>query len=118
MRARIGTDPAPMLVVLDDGDELTEGRAATGIETIVKRGRDAGVIFLVASQTHVVHRTFGGWMTEVRKAKHGLFLAPDIEIDGELLGTRLPRKTGRTFPLGRAYVIRRGLVDLTQIATP
>lgn len=118
VKNRAGTNPSPMLIVLDDGDEVTEGRASYGLETVVKRGRDAGVLFLVASQTHVVHRTFGGWMTEVRKAKHGMFLAPDVDIDGELLGGRLPRKAGRSFPPGRGYLIRRGLTDYTQFALP
>ncbi len=118
VRARAGTNPPPMLVVVDDGDELTEGRASMAIDVIVKRGRDAGVILLASSQTHVVHRTFGGWLTELRKSKHGLFLAPDVEIDGELMGTRLPNKTGRTFPPGRCYLVRRGAVDYVQLARP
>lgn len=118
VRARAGTNAAPVLVVVDDGDELTEGRASYGLDAVVKRGRDAGVVLLVASQTHVVHRTFGGWLTEVRKAKHGLFLAPDVDIDGELLGSRLPHKAGRTFPAGRGYLVCRGRIDYTQFALP
>jgi len=118
VRARAGTNAAPVLVVVDDGDELTEGRASYGLDTVVKRGRDAGVVFLVASQTHVVHRTFGGWLTEVRKSKHGVFLAPDVDIDGELLGSRLPHKAGRSFPAGRGYLVCRGRIDYTQFALP
>lgn len=109
-------DPAPLVVVIDDGDELTEGRTATALEQLVRRSRDAGTVVLAAVQTHVVHRTFGGWLTEIRKAKHGLVLMPDVDIDGEIFGVRLPRKTVRAFPPGRGYLIRRGACDLVQIA--
>lgn len=117
MKARAQqVDPDPVLVVIDDGDELTEGKVALSLETLVRRGRDARVLILVAAQTHVVHRTFGGWITDVRKANHGLVLAPDAEVDGEIFGVRLPRKTVRSFPPGRGYLVRRGLVHLVQVA--
>ena len=118
VRARIGQGRPPFLIVLDDGDELVEGRGSLALETIVKRGRDAGVRLLVSMQTHVVHRSFGGWPTEVRKAKHGLFFVPDVDIDGELFGVRLPKKSYRSFPPGRAYVVRRGMIELVQVADP
>ncbi len=115
-RARGGGDP--FLVVIDDADELLEGRGALALETVAKRGRDAGLRLLVAVQTHTAHRTFGGWLTEARKGKHGLVLAPDVDVDGDLLGARLPRRSGRRFPPGRGYVVRRGAVDLVQVALP
>lgn len=106
----------PMLVVVDDGEELAEGRAAPALERLVRRGRDAGLLLVAAAQTHVVHRTFGGWLTDLRKAKQGLMLSPDIDIDGELFGVRLPRKSVATFPPGRGYLTRRGAVRLVQVA--
>ncbi len=118
VRSRVGQGRPPFLIVLDDGDELVEGRGALALETVVKRGRDAGVHLLVSMQTHVVHRSFGGWPTEVRKAKHGLFFVPDVDIDGELFGVRLPKKSYRSFPAGRAYVVRRGMIELVQVAEP
>ncbi len=108
----------PFLVVIDDADELLEGRGSLALETVAKRGRDAGLRLLVAVQTHTAHRTFGGWLTEARKGKHGLILAPDVDVDGDLLGARLPRKSGRRFPLGRGYLVRRGAVELVQAALP
>ena len=55
-------------------------------------------------------------MTDARKAKHGLLLAPDLDLDGELFGVRLPRSATRTFPLGRGFLIRRGPVEVVQVA--
>ncbi len=118
VRERAREGGTPFLIVIDDADEVLDGRGALALETVAKRGRDAGVRLLVAAQTHTAHRTFGGWLTEARKAKHGLLLAPDIDVDGDLLGTRLPRKSGRAFPPGRGYVVRRGAVDLVQVTLP
>jgi len=59
---------------------------------------------------------FGGWLVDARKAKHGLLLAPDLDLDGELFGVRLPRSASRTFPVGRGFLIRRGPIEVVQVA--
>ena len=82
----------PVLVVVDDGTELAELPA---LETLVRRGRDAGVRVLAAVETHGAQRAYGGWIRELRNARRGLLLAPDPEADGELLGVRLPRTRAR-----------------------
>ncbi|WP_460849874.1 FtsK/SpoIIIE domain-containing protein [Phytohabitans suffuscus] len=105
------------LVVVDDGDELTDGPAATALATLVRRGRDTGVVLLCAVQTHVAHRSFGGWVTDLRKAKHGLLLRPEVDVDGDLFGLRLPQKASRRFPVGRGYLVTRGDIDYVHVAT-
>jgi S-DNA-T family DNA segregation ATPase FtsK/SpoIIIE len=105
-----------LLVVVDDADELVDTPAATALSALLRRGRDAGLVLLVAAQTHVVHRSFGGFLTDIRKPKHGALLAPDPEVDGELFGARLHRRRSHRFPPGRCYLVRRGDVDYVQIA--
>jgi S-DNA-T family DNA segregation ATPase FtsK/SpoIIIE len=117
LRSREPGDDRAILVVVDDGDELTEGRVATNLEAAIKRGRDAGLIFLTSAQTHAVHRAFANWLTETKKAKHGFVLAPDVEVDGDIFGARLPRRSVRAFPPGRGYLILRGAVTLVQVAS-
>jgi S-DNA-T family DNA segregation ATPase FtsK/SpoIIIE len=104
------------LIVIDDGDEFPDGKISGALETVLKRGRDIGVITLAAAQTHVVRRTYSGWLTEARNQKHGLLLQPDVEIDGDMLGVRLPRKSGQQFPQGRGFLARRGSATLIQVA--
>jgi S-DNA-T family DNA segregation ATPase FtsK/SpoIIIE len=106
----------PYLVVVDDGDLLLEGKAAYSLERLIKLGRDSGLILLAASTSHVVHRTFGTWLTDVRKCKHGLLLRPDVEIDGEIFGVKLPRRSRQFFPSGRGYLVRRSSAALIQVA--
>ena len=77
--------------------------------------RTAGLAgFLIL--THALHRLFGGWLTDARKAKHGLLLMPDLDLDGELFGVRLPRSANRTFPVGRGFLIQRGPVEVVHVA--
>jgi DNA segregation ATPase FtsK/SpoIIIE, S-DNA-T family len=107
---------APLVVVIDDGEELAESVAAPALETIVRRGRDVDVRVVCACERQAVQRAFGGWLRELRKEEHGLLLAPDPDVDGDLLAVRLPRRTNPVFPPGRGYLVERGRVELVQVA--
>ena len=110
-----GADARPLVVVVDDGEELAESPAAPALETIVRRGRDLEVRVLCASERQAAQRAFGGWLRELRKEEHGLLLAPDPDVDGDLLGVRLPRRTNPVFPAGRGYLVERGSIELVQV---
>jgi S-DNA-T family DNA segregation ATPase FtsK/SpoIIIE len=113
-RARWGGEP--FLVVVDDADDLLAGRGSLALEAVVRHGRETGLRLLAAVRTETAHRVDGGWLADARQARHGLILAPDAEVDGALFGLRLPRMTGRRFPVGRGYVVRCGEVELVQVA--
>jgi S-DNA-T family DNA segregation ATPase FtsK/SpoIIIE len=110
------TDGAPVVVVIDDGEELAESLAASSLETIVRRGRDLDVRVVCACERQAAQRAFGGWLRELRKEEHGLLLAPDADVDGDLLAVRLPRRTNPVFPPGRGYLVERGAIELVQVA--
>jgi S-DNA-T family DNA segregation ATPase FtsK/SpoIIIE len=59
---------------------------------------------------------FSGVLAELRKEKQGLLLQPDVDVDGDVFGVRLPRRTGRRFPAGRGFLVRRGAIELVQVA--
>jgi DNA segregation ATPase FtsK/SpoIIIE, S-DNA-T family len=106
----------PVVLVVDDGEELAESSAAVALETIVRRGRDLDLRVLCACERQAAQRAFGGWLRELRKEEHGLLLAPDADVDGDLLGVRLPRRTNPVFPQGRGYLVERGTIELVQVA--
>lgn len=108
----------PILVVIDDGDELAESLGAAPLETVVRRGRDLPIRVLAASERQAAQRAFGGWLRELRKEEHGILLQPDADVDGDILGTRLPRRSNPVFPPGRGYLVERGGLELVQVATP
>jgi DNA segregation ATPase FtsK/SpoIIIE, S-DNA-T family len=108
----------PIVVLLDDGDELADSLAAQSLATIVRRGRDLGVRLVAAVERQVVLSTFSPWLVELRKEKYGLLLEPDLMVDGDILGVVLPRRTNRLFPPGRGFLVDRGTFELVQIAQP
>ncbi len=114
---RAATGPErPVLVVIDDGEELAEALGAAPLETVVRRGRDVPIRVIAAAERQAAHRAFGGWLRELRKDQHGLLLDPDLDVDGDILGTRLPRRSSPVFPPGRGYLVERGTVELVQVA--
>ena len=108
-------DP-PLVIVIDDGDELAETLGSSALETLVRRGRDAPIRIVAATETQAMLRAYGGWLRELRKDEHGLLLDPDLDVDGDLLGVRLPRRTNAVFPAGRGYYVWRGTLELVQVA--
>ncbi|MBS1870097.1 MAG: FHA domain-containing protein [Actinobacteria bacterium] len=108
-------DGEPELLVIDDGGELAESSCAPELEQLLKRGRDRDLRALVALETgHARH--YAAWIRELRKDGHGLLLDPSYELDGELLGVRLPRRANAVFPPGRGYAVVDGAVTLVQVA--
>jgi S-DNA-T family DNA segregation ATPase FtsK/SpoIIIE len=108
--------PGGMVIVIDDGEELEDTAAANDLALVARRGRDLGVRIVGAAEIRSAHRAFSGWMTEVRKEQQGLLLDPDSDIDGDLFGARLPRRTQRAYPPGRGFLVRRGEPELIQVA--
>ncbi len=107
-----------VVIFVDDADELAEGIASLALEPAVRKSRDTGFRFVVAAETRSLHRSFGGWLHEIRKDRRALLLDPDIDLDGDLVGIKLPRKQQRSFPPGRGYLVERGEVELVQVAQP
>jgi S-DNA-T family DNA segregation ATPase FtsK/SpoIIIE len=105
-----------LVVVVDDGEELVEGPAATALATAVRRSRDLPVRVVAAVERTAAHRAFTGWVRDLRGDEQGVLLDPVIDVDGDLVAARLPRRASVTFPPGRAYLVVRGAVELIQVA--
>jgi S-DNA-T family DNA segregation ATPase FtsK/SpoIIIE len=105
-----------IVVVVDDGEELAEGASSSALAEIMRRGRDAGVVVMAAVSTNAAHRSFGGWISDIKRARHAMLLIPDVDVDGDLVSVRLPRKSTRRFVPGRGYFVARGDVQYAQVA--
>jgi S-DNA-T family DNA segregation ATPase FtsK/SpoIIIE len=106
---------APLIVVIDDAGELAEAICAGALETLLRRGRDRDVR-VVAALERGQARHYAPWVRELRKDGTGLLLDPDLDLDGELLGVRLPRRSNAFFPPGRGYLVVSGTARLIQVA--
>ncbi|MDQ3941270.1 MAG: hypothetical protein M3238_07970, partial [Actinomycetota bacterium] len=116
LRPALVADGSPTFVVIDDADELFDSDASYALERVARAGRDGSARFVAAAENHALHRAFGGLAAEIRKDKHGLLLDPDVDIDGDLLGVRLPRRAAPATPAGRGYLVWRGRIELIQVA--
>lgn len=106
------------VIVIDDATELLETAGAQNLEQIIRRGRDGRVRVIASAEIQSAHRAYAPWFRELLKEENGLLLDPQLDIDGELFGVRLPRATNAVFPIGRGYAVFRGVFELVQIAAP
>jgi S-DNA-T family DNA segregation ATPase FtsK/SpoIIIE len=104
-----------LVVVIDDVGELTDGLAGTSIETLARRGRDVNVRIVASCETGQA-RGFAGALKELRKDGRGLLLQPSLDMDGDVLGVRLPRRATLELPPGRGFLIGGPAPVLVQVA--
>ncbi|MFM8857795.1 MAG: FtsK/SpoIIIE domain-containing protein [Actinomycetota bacterium] len=116
VRERSGDESDLIVVVVDDGEELADGASSSSLSEIMRRGRDVGVIVLAAVSTTAAHRSFGGWISDLKRTRHAVLLMPDVDVDGDLVSVRLPRKSTRRFVQGRGYFVNRGDIAFVQVA--
>ena len=107
----------PQVVIVDDGDALSEGIDTTDLDWLAQRGPEHGVRIVVGVDNEGARRSYATWLRQVARDRQGLLLDPDTTMDGALLGNvRLPPHRGPALPPGRGYLVRRGRVDLVQVA--
>jgi S-DNA-T family DNA segregation ATPase FtsK/SpoIIIE len=116
LRRDDGTE-RPLVVLVDDIEELFETPAAAALERLARRGRDRDVRIVAASESRSA-KTFSGVVPEIRKSRRGLLLMPDLALDGELVGVPLPHRMSITLIPGRGFLVDRGQLELVQVATP
>ena len=83
-------DVSPVLVVVDDADRVddTDGHFAA-----IVAGRRPGVTVLAAARLEAVRVAYGHWVREVARSRCGMIMTSAGEVDGELLGATLPRRS-------------------------
>lgn len=109
---------APRLVVIDDATELEVTMVGPRLEAAVRTLRDRGCTLLVGGELQAMFVAFG-WLRELRKDGRGLLLAPNMELHGEILGTKLPFRRALEFPPGRGFLVHPGGGhELVQVARP
>jgi DNA segregation ATPase FtsK/SpoIIIE, S-DNA-T family len=106
----------PIMLVIDDAEELLETEAASDLHMLVKLGAQAGIVVAAALESRSASRGFSPWLNELRKQEQGILLNADPDSDGDLLHVVLPR-LARTRVPGRGYYVYRGSAELVQVAT-
>ncbi len=80
----------PVLVAVDDADRVDD---VGGHFAAIVAGRRPGVTVLAAARLEAVRVAYGHWVREVTRCRCGLIMTSVGEVDGELLGATLPRRS-------------------------
>ena len=116
LRGRLADRPpdTPILLVVDDADRVDD---VDGVLAAIAAGHDPHVMIAVAARLDAVRVAYGHWSRTVARRRCGIVLTSAGEIDGELLGALLPRRTVIPARPGLGWVIDRRGHRLVQVAT-
>lgn len=105
----------PTLVLIDDAEGIddNDGRIAQ----LLALGRPH-VHLAIAGRNDVLRTQYGHWTQTVRRSKAGVLLNPNLDLDGDLLGTRLPNRVPLAMVQGRGFLVCDGSTELVQVAQP
>ena len=98
------------VIVVDDADLVEEGGH---LERLLAT-RPLHVHVVASARSDRLRAAFRHWTTEVRRSRVGILLRPD-DIDGELLGVRLPRGALPAI-CGRGYLVTEATTEIVQVA--
>ena len=118
LRSLVDSSPAPVVLVVDDGELLGDAPVAEALVAFLKQARDGAGALLVAGTTEDLVGVYRGFVADARKSRLGLLLAPSSSLDGELLSVKLPRSTGGAYPVGRGLLVVRGEWTAVQVPLP
>jgi len=107
----VDDDGCPLLIVVDDAERVDDpdGRLASFIAR-------PGVTVAVAARLEAVRVAYGHWTREVARSRCGLIMTSMGDIDGELLGTTLPRRLPIPARPGLAWIVDQRGHRLVQVA--
>ena len=104
-----------MVVMVDDADTVDDADG-TVASVLTRRRHDLHVV--AAGRADVLRTLYGHWTQTVRRSKLGILLKPNADLDGDLLGTMLPRRETVPARPGRGYLVSNGEARLVQVAQP
>jgi S-DNA-T family DNA segregation ATPase FtsK/SpoIIIE len=102
------------VVLIDDADTVDDPDEAI-IKLLKQRLPDVHLI--VAGRADTLRSAYGHWTQHVRRSRSGVLLRPDVDMDGDLLGVRLPRRTPVPVTIARGWLVNDGAAELIQAAT-
>ena len=102
------------MLLVDDAEAVDDpsGALAALVQTpspqlaVVAAGRSDGL-----------RTAYGHWTRQLRRSQVGLLLAPNTDLDGELVGVVLPRRAPVTLGPGRGWLVVGGDVQVVQVAS-
>ena len=104
-------DRAALLVVVDDAERVDDPDG-----TLARLIARHGVTVAAAARLEAVRVAYGHWTREVARGRCGLIMTSMGDVDGELLGATLPRRTPIPPRPGLAWMVDQAGHRLVQVA--
>ncbi|HEU0101084.1 MAG TPA: FtsK/SpoIIIE domain-containing protein [Mycobacteriales bacterium] len=104
----------PTALLVDDAESVDD---ADGGLAALLRTPVPGVHLIVAGRSDALRTLYGHWTAAVRLSRTGLLLRPNVDLDGDLLGVTLPRRSPVPPGVARGYLVTGGEASLVQAAT-
>lgn len=108
----IESAPQPIVVFVDDAEEVEPGGPADALRNLVSARSDR--LTVVAASTPDFVRRPGAWVQPMRNGRSGIMLAPTT-YDNDIFRLQLPAVSASA-PQGRGVVIINGVAAVTQFA--
>jgi S-DNA-T family DNA segregation ATPase FtsK/SpoIIIE len=110
---QLADDARAALVLVDDADLVDDD---AGLLTTLLGRRRPGLHVVAAGRNEALRAAYGHWSRPLRASRAAILLQPDLDLDGDLAGTTLPRRSIVTLGRGRGYLVCGGELDVVQIA--
>jgi S-DNA-T family DNA segregation ATPase FtsK/SpoIIIE len=104
-----------VLVLVDDAESIDD---VGGVLDKLSTSDRPDFLFVAAGRNDGVRTGYSHWTRPLRRSKLGIMLRPDVDLDGDIFGTRLPRRSPVAMVAGRGYLAASGDVELVQVALP
>jgi S-DNA-T family DNA segregation ATPase FtsK/SpoIIIE len=103
----------PRLLVVDDAELVDD---TNGMLATLAGGCDGRTSVVIAGRPDALRPMYGHWSAIVRRSRTGLVAAGGNDLDGDLLGSMLPRRTVVPARPGLMWCVANGEHDLVQVA--
>jgi S-DNA-T family DNA segregation ATPase FtsK/SpoIIIE len=113
--AAVVAHDGPALLLVDDAEQLDD---RDGALAALVTGAPPHVHVVAAGRSEVLRTAFQHWTRPIRRSRAGLLLAPNPDLDGELLGHVLPRRAPVPLGPGRGWLVDGADLVVIQVANP
>ncbi len=102
-----------VLIVVDDAELVDD---IGGALAALAASHRHGLMIIAAGKPDSLRQSYGHWTAVVRRSRLGLVTTAANDLDGDLLGAILPRRTPIAPRPGLVWVVADGDIALTQVA--
>ncbi len=110
---RVGAKRCGHLLLIDDA-ELVDDPNGDIAKLLTARHSHHWII--AAGRADVLRLSYTHWSMGIRRSRIGIALRPQLDMDGDLWATALPRRVTSPSGAGRGFLVADGMTTLVQVA--